>query len=183
MNLPRGAYSSWTVRAVALIIDTAPVVLTWTFWEVVALGTSAKECMAYDGGGLSCSATSSRAADMLLGAISVLTVGYLIWNFGFRQGTRGSSVGKSLMKIKVVGDRTWQPIGFGRSVLRQLVHVIDAVPCFAGYALPLVDSRRQTLTDKVMSTVCIPIAARTPSAVAGPPARPGHDTRDYPGRS
>lgn len=154
----RDAYSSWTVRAVAWFIDVVPVVIAWTLWEIVALGTAGRSCVSFDGGGLSCSATSSRVADMLLGAVAVLTAGYLLWNFGVRQGTGGASIGKSLMKFKVVGERTSQPIGVGRSVLRQLVHVVDAVPCFAGYALPLVDTRRQTLADKVMSTVCVPVA-------------------------
>lgn len=160
VNSSRDAYSSWTVRAVAWFLDTVPVVIAWTLWEIVALGTAGRDCVSFDGGGLSCSATSSRAADMLLGAVVVLTAGYLVWNFGVRQGTRGSSVGKSLMKFRVVGERTSEPIGVGRSVLRQVLHVIDAVPCFAGYALPLVDSRRQTLADKVMSTVCVPVSTQ-----------------------
>lgn len=152
---PRSAYASWTVRAVAWCIDFAPVLIAWALWEIVALGTSGVDCVTFDSGGLSCSGTSSRVADRLFGVVSVLTVGYLVWNFGARQGARGASIGKSLMKIRVVGETTWRPIGVGRSVLRQLVHVIDAIPCFAGYALPLVDTRRQTLADKVMSTVCV----------------------------
>ena len=32
----------------------------------------------------------------------------------------GSSIGKSIMKFKVVSEKTWQPIGFGMSVVREL---------------------------------------------------------------
>ena len=44
----------------------------------------------------------------------------LLWNYGYRQGTTGSSIGKSIMKFKVVSEKTGQPIGFGMSIVRQL---------------------------------------------------------------
>ncbi len=160
MRLPRRAYASWFVRVCASVIDAVPIVLAWIAWQMVALGTGTLDCVYYDGSGLECSASSSRAADVALGAIWVLSVGYLVWNFGFRQGTRGSSIGKSVLKIKVVSERTWQPIGFARSVVRQLAHILDAGLCFIGFLLPLVDANRQTLADKVMSTVCVPLTPR-----------------------
>ena len=172
MTPQKGAYGSWPARAIAWVIDVVPVVVMWTLWEAVALGTAGQECSASEGGGLSCSATSSRVADMLLGAVVVLTVGYLVWNFGARQGTRGSSLGKSAMRIRVVAERTWEPVGFGRSLFRQALHVIDAAPCFAGYLLPLVDTRRQTLADKMMSTVCVPLDPRRTGDEQGYPGRP-----------
>jgi len=82
---------------------------------------------------------------------------YLIWNYGYRQGTTGSSVGKSVMKFQVVSEVTGQPIGFGMSVVRFLAHFVDAVICFIGFLFPLWDSKRQTLADKIMTTVCLPI--------------------------
>ena len=30
---------------------------------------------------------------------------YVVWNFGYRQGMTGSSVGKSIMKFKVVSEK------------------------------------------------------------------------------
>ncbi|BBZ48278.1 hypothetical protein MPRM_55590 [Mycobacterium parmense] len=88
---------------------------------------------------------------------SVLGLFYLIWNYGYRQGTTGSSLGKSVMKFKVVSEITGQPIGFGKSVVRFLAHFIDAAICFVGFLFPLWDAKRQTLADKIMSTVCLPI--------------------------
>ena len=64
---------------------------------------------------------------------------YLIWNYGYRQGTTGSSIGKAVMKFRVVSEKTWQPIGFIRSLLRQLAHALDAFLCYIGYLLPLWD--------------------------------------------
>ncbi|MBN9633689.1 MAG: RDD family protein, partial [Actinobacteria bacterium] len=79
-----------------------------------------------------------------------------VWNHGYLQGTTGSSLGKRLFHFQVIDEKTSEPIGFGRSVVRQLAHLVDAVPVFAGYLFPLWDAKRQTLADKIMSTVCVP---------------------------
>jgi uncharacterized RDD family membrane protein YckC len=81
---------------------------------------------------------------------------FAIWNYGYRQGTTGSSVGKSVMKFKVVSEKTWQPIGFGLSIVRQIAHILDSLVCYLGYLWPLWDSKRQTFADKIMTTVCVP---------------------------
>ncbi len=82
---------------------------------------------------------------------------YLLWNYGYRQGTTGSSIGKSIMKFKVVSEKTGQPIGFGLSIVRQVAHFVDAIICYIGYLFPLWDAKRQTLADKIMTTVCLPL--------------------------
>nr|CRL75838.1 hypothetical protein CPGR_01575 [Mycolicibacter nonchromogenicus] len=92
---------------------------------------------------------------MFLGWSAALAYG--IWNFGYRQGTTGSSIGKSVLKFKVVSETTGQPIGFGMSVLRQLAHIIDSAILGIGYLFPLWDAKRQTIADKIMTTVCLPI--------------------------
>jgi uncharacterized RDD family membrane protein YckC len=82
---------------------------------------------------------------------------YLVWNYGYRQGTIGSSIGKSVLKFKVVSENTGEPIGFAMSLLRQICHVVDAVPFYLGYLFPLWSAKRQTLADKIMATVCLPL--------------------------
>jgi uncharacterized RDD family membrane protein YckC len=86
----------------------------------------------------------------------VVGLAYLIWDYGYRQGTTGSSLGKSVTKVKVVSEVTGQPIGFGMSLVRQVAHFIDAVICFIGFLFPLWDAKRQTLADKIMTTVVLP---------------------------
>jgi uncharacterized RDD family membrane protein YckC len=88
---------------------------------------------------------------------TLVGLAYLVWDYGYRQGTTGSSIGKSVMKIKVVSEVTGQPLGFGMSVLRQIAHFVDALICFIGFLLPLWDSKRQTLADKIMTTVVLPV--------------------------
>jgi uncharacterized RDD family membrane protein YckC len=91
-----------------------------------------------------------------------------VWNYGYRQGTTGSSIGKSVMKFKVVSEKTWQPIGFGLSVVRQLAHVVDLIICFIGFLFPLWDAKRQTLADKIMTTVCVPLDPQSAPPGPGP---------------
>ena len=61
------------------------------------------------------------------------------------------------MKFKVVSEKTWQPIGFGMSIVRQLAHIVDGIVCYIGYLWPLWDEKRQTFADKIMTTVCVPL--------------------------
>ena len=90
----------------------------------------------------------------------------MVWNYGYRQGTTGFSIGKAMMKFKVVSEKTWQPIGFGMSIVRQLAHFVDGIICYIGYLFPLWDAKRQTLADKIMTTVCVPLRSAAPQSAA-----------------
>ena len=48
-------------------------------------------------------------------------------------------------------------LGFGLSIVRQLAHIVDSLICYIGYLFPLWDAKRQTLADKIMTTVCLPV--------------------------
>ena len=99
---------------------------------------------------------STLGVTVMWGAVLV-GLAYFVWNYGYRQGTTGSSIGKSLLRLTVVSENTGKPIGFGASVLRQIAHLIDAGILYIGYLFPLWDAKRQTLADKIMATVCLPI--------------------------
>ena len=96
-----------------------------------------------------------------LGSLVLIAV-YFFWNFCYRQGKTGQSIGKSVLKFTVINERTWQPIGFWRSFLRQIAHYVDQLICYIGYLFPLWDDKRQTLADKIMSTVCVPLGTPEP---------------------
>ncbi|MBV5244121.1 MULTISPECIES: RDD family protein [Mycolicibacterium] len=153
----RNPHTSWTRRVAAGILDAVPVMLGWGIWESVAIGAASTECVTYDNGGVACTAIGSPAGDVVGVLMVFLSVAYLCWNFGLRQGRRGASIGKSVMGFRMVDEKTWQAVGFGRSMLRLLVHVVDAVPLGIGFLFPLWDRRRQTLADKLMGTVCVPV--------------------------
>ncbi len=96
-----------------------------------------------------------------LSAFLIMAV-YFFWNFCYRQGKTGQSIGKSVLKFKVISEKTWQPIGFWPSFLRQVAHYVDQLICYLGYLFPLWDDKRQTIADKIMSTVCVPFDMQPP---------------------
>jgi len=83
-------------------------------------------------------------------------VGLVFWIYNaYLNGSTGQSIGKRIMGTKVVGEATGQPIGGGLGVVRWLAHLLDFLTCLIGWFLPLWDSKRQTIADKVMKTVVI----------------------------
>lgn len=141
--LPPQAYTPWARRAGALLID---YLLLWTLAAVVA-----------GGGGLLVGATgaSERMEGVVGGVAALVVIAFWVWNWGYRQGVTGSSIGKSALKFKVVDERDGRPIGFGKSVVRQLAHFLDSF-FNIGYLMPLFTPKRQTFADMIMGTVCFP---------------------------
>jgi uncharacterized RDD family membrane protein YckC len=78
-----------------------------------------------------------------------------VWNYCIKQGRTGYTVGKGVLGIKLIKQDTGQPMGAGLSFVRQIAHVVDAIPCYLGYLWPLWDAKRQTFADKIMNTVVI----------------------------
>ncbi|MGI9161326.1 MAG: RDD family protein [Mycobacterium sp.] len=157
--LPREAYTPWITRVLAYIVDSVPVALLVGIGQVVMFSTAENECISDSSDSGFNAVCTSQPTGVGLGislVLSVLAAIFAIWNFGYRQGTSGSSIGKSVMKFKVVSEKTGQPIGFGLSIVRQLAHIVDSLICYIGYLFPLWDAKRQTIADKIMSTVCLP---------------------------
>jgi uncharacterized RDD family membrane protein YckC len=156
--LPAEAYTSWIARVLATIVDSIPVVVIAGIGEGIAIATGNNSCVANtEGYGGACTSSFSAIGVLASFLAGLAVLAYSIWNWGYRQGTTGSTVGKSVLKFKVVSETTGQPIGFGMSLVRQLAHIVDAAICYIGYLFPLWDAKRQTLADKLMSTVCLPI--------------------------
>jgi uncharacterized RDD family membrane protein YckC len=159
-TLPTESYAPWLSRALAFVIDYLPYVVLQAIGSWIMYATQQSACVTdvtqYTVNQY-CATQDSTTGVLAQWLATLIGLAYLVWNYGYRQGTTGSSLGKSVMKIKVVSEVTGQPIGFGMSVVRQIAHVVDAIICFIGFLLPLWDSKRQTLADKIMSTVVLPI--------------------------
>jgi uncharacterized RDD family membrane protein YckC len=162
--LPKQAYTRWITRVAAYLIDWTPIWVIVLIPFVGLLVAGDMECIdaIYGSGHAYCSAavsdfwTSIQFIAFLPGAV------YFFWNFCYRQGGTGQSVGKSVMQFKVVSEKTWQPIGFWLSLVRQIAHYVDQLICYVGYLWPLWDGKRQTLADKMLGTVCVPVNAPPP---------------------
>jgi uncharacterized RDD family membrane protein YckC len=138
--LPTDSYTPWFTRVQAFVIDAVPIIILQVINQLIM------------------SISRESVIGALLGfVISLLILAYWVWNFGYRQGTTGSSIGKSVLKFKVVSEVTGQPLGFGMSLVRQIAHFVDAIICYIGYLFPLWDAKRQTIADKIMTTVCLPL--------------------------
>jgi uncharacterized RDD family membrane protein YckC len=96
---------------------------------------------------------SSAVTLMAVGAL--LYVAFYLYNWCFRQGRTGYTFGKTVVGIKLVGERTKEPIGGVLSFVRQLAHIVDGLVCNLGYLWPIWDVKKQTFADKIMGTLVI----------------------------
>jgi uncharacterized RDD family membrane protein YckC len=158
--LPTDSYTPWITRVLALLIDYLPYAIVQGIGTGIMFATQQSSCVTditqYDVSQY-CASQPSTFGQLVQWLATLLGLAYWLWNRGYRQGTTGSSLGKTVMKIKVVSETTGQPIGFGLSVVRDLAHFVDAVICFIGFLFPLWDAKRQTIADKILTTVVLPI--------------------------
>jgi uncharacterized RDD family membrane protein YckC len=158
--LPTESYTPWGTRVLAYIIDNVPVFVIVGIGYLIQMLTMEQSCVGGGGGpysiGQYCVSQPSGIGTMAFWLLWLAGIAFAIWNNGYKQGTTGQSIGKGMMKFKVVSEKTGQPIGFGTSVLRMFAHIVDAIPCYVGFFVPLFDAKRQTWADKIMTTVCLP---------------------------
>lgn len=93
-----------------------------------------------------------------LGAIVSLVI--TIWNRIFKMGRTGQSVGKKVIGLYLLDDKTGQPIGAGMCFLRELVQSLVNQIFYLGWLWMLWDTDKQTLGDKSVhsSVVVVPKA-------------------------
>jgi uncharacterized RDD family membrane protein YckC len=156
--LPTTGYTPWVLRVGASIIDTIPLAIIIGIGAASLAGTRETACVVTtEPVGQVCASGTTVVGKLLLFLTCCVGLAYVIWNSCYRQGVTGSSIGKSVLKFRVVSEKTGQPIGFASSVVRQLAHITDTLTGSIGYLFPLWDAKRQTLADKIMTTVCVPV--------------------------
>ena len=140
--MPKEAYTPWLTRVLAWLIDYIPVAIIQGIGWLLLIGTRETACITdtseYDLGDF-CATGASTIGQLSIGLTSLIALAYAIWNLGYRQGTTGSSIGKDIMKFKVVSEKTGQPIGFGMSVVRRS-YIVDChcSICYIGVPVPVV---------------------------------------------
>ena len=135
---PQSQYADWITRVLAYLIDIAPIIaveIVFFIFEAII---------------------GSAILSLLLNLIlAVGAIGYSVWN-RWILGGQGQTIGKRQTKIMLVSEQTGQPIGTLNAFLRDICHFVDGIICYVGYLFPLWDPKRQTLADKIMSTVVVP---------------------------
>jgi uncharacterized RDD family membrane protein YckC len=158
-------YASWLARVSAALIDRLIPLAIVVLGGAVEFSTRGSACIQLDPEysiGPYCATGNSVLGVTVWVASLLLAVAFSIWNIGYLQGRSGASLGKRVLKIRLLKERTGQPIGFGPALLRQLAHFADALFCFVGYLFPLWDAKKQTLADKIVKTVCVRAVSETP---------------------
>jgi uncharacterized RDD family membrane protein YckC len=127
---PAGQYADWFTRVAAFVIDLIPFALAYLLAAV---------------------AGSTRV--YLLALLGALVISG--WN-RWMLGGRGQSIGKRLLRIRLIGAATGTPVGAAMACARDLCHLVDLAVAYVGFLFPLWDDRRQTLADKIIGTVVVP---------------------------
>jgi len=150
-----GGYAGWFTRVGAFLIDQVlGLVAGFPIWIGYAL-LFADATTRTDPDGTKRVVFHPTATTTALIWIGVLTsLAFFVWNLCIRQGRTGASYGKSVLAVRLVNSDL-QAIGPGWSFLRQILHIVDTLPCYLGYLWPIWDSRKQTFSDKIMHTFVI----------------------------
>lgn len=184
-----GPIASYGKRVAAMAVDG--------ILAVVAYGVFAVPAVLVQGGASATSVSPAYLALMGAGSLAALALGITqLW----LEGSRGSTVGKRLLKIRVVDATTAQPYGFGRAFLRQLIKGILSVALPLLALSPLWDKtgRLRAWHDSIADTVVLdglaagaqqrPTTAsfappapdrQPPFAVPGAPSQPDVPTVGY----
>jgi len=128
--------ATWGTRALGFLIDYAPILI----FQIIF--------------------SRSSTIFSLVGV-----VGILYWVLlGYLDGIGGQTPGKAIMGTRLV-DTEGNPVGAGAGIGRKFVHILDSLVCLIGWFLPLFDSKRQTIADKVMTTFVIDGIEKRPFSV------------------
>ena len=160
-----GRVAGFGQRALAYLIDTAlsligliPVII-----GIIVLAVGASNSVTTDEFG---NITSTGDFDPGLAVVGGLLIAFgalvgitiTIWNRVFKMGRTGQSVGKKVIGLYLLDDKTGQPIGAGMCFLREVVQTLVNQVFYLGWLWMLWDADRQTLGDKAVhsSVVVVP---------------------------
>jgi uncharacterized RDD family membrane protein YckC len=165
----RPNYAHWGRRVGGFLIDNIPyyvALIPYLIWYAQFMSAV-----------LSAAATGTAPPpDLYSGSIGWLltafvlqlaALGFMIYNRWILAGRTGQSIGRRVLKIRLIGEQTGRPIGGANAFLRDLCHVLDGI-AYIGYLWPLWDERRRTFADMIMTTIVVD-APETPS---GNPFKP-----------
>lgn len=142
-----GTYASWISRVLAYLVDGLiagiPAMVLAFIATFVGGSSDATDSAVFTGAGVS-----------ILVLAAVVSLAISIWNYGFKQGTTGQTVGKGVMDITVVTD-DGQYLGVGMSILRTILMSVLGSLCFLNYLWPLFDDRNRAWHDMIVNSLVL----------------------------
>ncbi|HEX9864855.1 MAG TPA: RDD family protein [Acidimicrobiia bacterium] len=98
-------------------------------------------------------------------SVFVSLLGYAYWAYlGHLEGVTGQTPGKAMQGIRLVNEKG-EVLGSGTGIARKFVHILDFIVCGLGFLLPIVDTKRQTIADKVMNTYVVEGVEKKPFSI------------------
>ncbi len=97
---------------------------------------------------------------LIAAGIAIAVLGWLFVAFIYLRalGKTGQTWGRRIVGIKVIGETTGEPIGFGRALGRQLfASFISGQILYLGYLWMLWDDKKQTWHDKVVGSIVVEV--------------------------
>ena len=110
--------------------------------------------------------TMSTTASVVVLVLWLLCPAIWVYNRWILQGRSGQSWGKQVLGTRLARADDGQAVGGAIALLRDLAHLLDALPCILfpiGFLWPIWDTKRQTFADKIMNTVVV-VRRRAPTA-------------------
>ncbi|MFT4187953.1 MAG: RDD family protein [Aeromicrobium sp.] len=145
-----GLPAEWPQRALAWLIDMAPA------FVVGILGGCLSGVF---------SAINEGLGMIVMLLIYVAMFGWVIFNYGVKQGTTGYTLGKAIVGLQLVDGATRQPVGTGMAIARYFVHILDSLPCYIGWLWPLWDAKKETFADKILKHAVVVAPKTDPKAL------------------
>jgi uncharacterized RDD family membrane protein YckC len=157
---PTANLASWGIRAGALLLDGLFAALVALPGIIVLISAFASAETATDAAGTT-TITDINGGLLALGIVLLLLAAvFQFWNYGWRNGSKGCSLGKQVVGIRLVSMATGQPpggwVGLGRFLVRNLLGALTGgIYTILTYLWPLWDEKNQTLDDKIFSTLVV----------------------------
>jgi uncharacterized RDD family membrane protein YckC len=160
-----GKVADFGQRALAYLIDVAIALIGLIPMVIgtIVLAVGASDTVTTDEFGSTTSTGDFDPALAVVGGLlitlgALISIGITIWNRIFKMGRTGQSVGKKVVGLYLLDDKTGRPVGAGMTFLREIVNGLVNQVFYLGWLWMLWDADRQTLGDKAVhsSVVVVP---------------------------
>ena len=147
--------ADWSRRAPGFLIDFAPGILALIPLTVAYVLFLVALLQAPVGTESTLPDLSGVLVWAIVGGVLLLVMlGWAVQNRWLVGGQTGQSLGRRVMKVRLLSEQTGEPVEAANAFARDLAHCLDLVS-LVGFLWPLWDARRQTFADMIMNTVVV----------------------------